>query len=79
AQTLIALFIVLPLGDALNGYRYYWALIGVLIVMGGTHSPHDRVRKTVKRVVGTLVGGFAGVGVAHLVGVQHPFVTVVLL
>ncbi|MEU6563416.1 carboxypeptidase regulatory-like domain-containing protein [Nocardia nova] len=78
-QTLIALFIVLPLGDALNGYRYYWALIGVLIVMGGTHSPHDRVRKTVKRVVGTLVGGFAGVGVAHLVGVQHPFVTVVLL
>lgn len=79
AQTLIALFIVLPLGDALNGYRYYWALIGVLIVMGGTHSPHDRVRKTVKRVLGTLVGGFIGVGVAHLVGVQHPFVTVVLL
>ncbi len=79
AQMLIALVIAIPLGDALNGYRYYWAVIGALIVLMNTDSVHDRMRKIVKRVVGTLIGGFIGIGVADLLGAHHPMVTVILL
>ncbi len=78
-QMLITLVIAIPLGDALNGYRFYWAVIGALIIFMNTDSVHDRVRKTVKRVVGTLIGGFVGIGVADLLGVHHPMVTVTLL
>lgn len=78
-QMLIALVIAIPLGDALNGYRFYWAVIGALIVLSNTDSPHDRLRKTLNRVVGTLVGGFLGIGSAQLLGAHHPLGTVTLL
>ncbi|MFF3566634.1 carboxypeptidase regulatory-like domain-containing protein [Nocardia jiangxiensis] len=79
AQMLITLMIAIPLGDALNGYRFYWAVIGALIVLSNTDSPHDRLRKTVKRVLGTLVGGFLGIGFAQLLGAHHPMATLSLL
>jgi hypothetical protein len=79
AQMLIALMVAIPLGDALDGYRFYWAVIGALIVLANTDSLHDRMRKIVDRVLGTLLGGFVGVGIAHLLGVGHPIATLALL
>ncbi|WP_067674081.1 carboxypeptidase regulatory-like domain-containing protein [Nocardia miyunensis] len=78
-QMLITLMIAIPLGDALNGHRFYWAVIGAFTVLSNTDSSHDRVRKTIKRVLGTLVGGFLGIGVAEFLGAHHPMATLALL
>ncbi|MGW1025645.1 FUSC family protein [Streptomyces sp. NPDC002577] len=78
-QVLITLMIAVPLGDMISGYRFYWAMIGALIVLSNTDSPHDRMRKTAKRVIGTLIGGAVGIGFANLLGSDHPMATLSLI
>lgn len=78
-QALISLAIAVPLGDLISGQRYYWAMIGVMIMLTGTNSPHERVRKTIARVLGTAVGCTAGVVVCHLLKDNHPWVSLVLI
>ncbi|WP_034260693.1 FUSC family protein [Actinospica robiniae] len=78
-QALISLAIAVPLGDLISGQRYYWAMIGVMIMLTGTNSPHERVRKTIARVLGTAVGCTLGVVVCHLLKDNHPWVSLTLI
>ncbi|WFR66228.1 FUSC family protein [Curtobacterium flaccumfaciens] len=75
----IAVAIVEPLALLLDGSRFYWGVIGVMIVLAGTNTTHERIRKGLHRGVGTVVGGAVGIVLVHLVGTSHPWVTLVLV
>jgi hypothetical protein len=55
-------------GDALSGRRFYWAVIAAFVTFMGANTAGEQVRKSLFRVLGTVVGVFAGAVLAHLVG-----------
>jgi uncharacterized membrane protein YccC len=67
-QTAIATAIVLPLSYALDPQRYYWGVIGVVIIGAGVATSHEQGRKLVKRGVGTVLGAVIGIALHHLIG-----------
>jgi uncharacterized membrane protein YccC len=67
-QTAIATAIVLPLSYALDPQRYYWGVIGVVIIYSGVATSHEQGRKLVKRGVGTVLGAVIGILSHHLIG-----------
>jgi len=75
----IAVAIVEPLALLLDGSRFYWGVIGVMIVLAGTNTTHERIRKGLHRGVGTVVGGAVGIVLVHLLGTTHPWVTIVFV
>lgn len=78
-QAAVAVAIAVPVGDAINGARYYWAVIGALIVLAGASTPHERGRRVIRRIVGTILGGVLGLGIYHLVGPEHPWWTLLVI
>ena len=78
-QVTAALVVAVPVGDAVSGDRSYWAAIGALIILTGTNSVHERMRKLAKRIVGTVIGGLLGIGFVDLLGTAHPEATVILV
>jgi uncharacterized membrane protein YccC len=80
-QAAVAMAIALPIGDALNGAKFYWAAIGVMIIVAGTNTTHERGHKVVRRLAGTIVGAVLGIGIHSLIGSGQPwwFLTVVVL
>ncbi|WIB75962.1 FUSC family protein [Curtobacterium sp. MCPF17_002] len=79
AHAAIAVAIVEPLALMLDGSRFYWGVIGVMIVLAGTNTTHERIRKALHRAVGTVIGGAVGIALVHLLGTTHPWVTIVLV
>ncbi|WP_413601875.1 FUSC family protein [Curtobacterium sp. Curtsp57] len=75
----IAVAITEPLALLLDGSRFYWGVIGVMIVLAGTNTTPERVRKGIHRGVGTIVGGAVGIGLVHVLGTDHPWVTMVMV
>jgi hypothetical protein len=75
----IAVAIVEPLALVLDGSRFYWGVIGVMIVLAGTNTTHERIRKALHRGAGTVVGGAVGIVLVHVVGTTHPWLTIVLV
>jgi uncharacterized membrane protein YccC len=67
-QTAIATAIVLPLSYTLDPQRYYWGVIGVVIIGAGVATSHEQGRKLVKRGVGTVLGAVIGIALHHLIG-----------
>jgi uncharacterized membrane protein YccC len=67
-QTAIATAIVLPLSYTLDPQRYYWGVIGVVIIGAGVATSHEQGRKLVKRGVGTVLGAAIGIALHHLIG-----------
>ena len=53
-------------GSAISEQRYYWAVIATFVAFTGTGTRTDTARKAINRVLGTLVGLFAGVLLANL-------------
>jgi hypothetical protein len=74
-QMCVAATAALILGDALDGRRYYWAVIAAFVTFMGVHNAGEQLRKGSLRVVGTLAGVLIGALLAHLVG---PHVVVAL-
>ncbi|WIB66060.1 FUSC family protein [Curtobacterium sp. MCBD17_035] len=74
-QAAVAVAVVEPLALLLDGSRFYWGVIGVMIVLAGTNSTHERVRKALHRGVGTVLGGALGIVLVHLLGTHHPWWT----
>jgi uncharacterized membrane protein YgaE (UPF0421/DUF939 family) len=55
-------------GDAMSGRRFYWAVIAAFITFMGANTAGEQMRKSVFRVVGTVIGVLVGGVLAHLVG-----------
>jgi uncharacterized membrane protein YccC len=67
-QTAIATAIVLPLSYTLDPQRYYWGVIGVVIIGAGVATSHEQGRKLLRRGAGTVLGAVIGIAVHHLIG-----------
>ncbi|TPX05981.1 FUSC family protein [Schumannella luteola] len=78
-QGLIAVAIAEPLGLLIGGTRFYWAVIGVAVVLAGTTTTRERLRKTWSRIWGTAVGGLIGIPLAALTAAAHPAWTVAIV
>ncbi|TPW74476.1 FUSC family protein [Schumannella soli] len=78
-QGLIAVAIAEPLGLLVGGTRFYWAVIGVAVVLAGTTTTRERLRKTWSRIWGTAVGGLIGIPLAALTASAHPAWTVAIV
>ncbi|MFC7751855.1 FUSC family protein [Tsukamurella soli] len=64
-QVAVAGTLAIVIGRELSETRYYWAMIAAFIAFTGTGSRADTTLKLLNRVVGTLVGLVAGIGLAH--------------
>ncbi|MEU5836841.1 FUSC family protein [Streptomyces diacarni] len=69
----LAAAITIPLADAINGQRFYWGLVGVMITLFGTNTTHERLRKFGHRMVGTAIGAVLGIALLHAVGHGHVY------
>lgn len=78
-QAAIATAIAIPIGDAFDPSRYYWAVIGVLAIIGTVTTPHDRGRKVVRRILGTVFGAVLGIAIHQLTGQTHPWWTLTII
>lgn len=65
-QGVIAIAVVEPLGLLLSDQRFYWGVIGVMVVLLGTATVHERVIKTGRRLLGTVLGAAIGLPLAYL-------------
>jgi uncharacterized membrane protein YccC len=65
-QVVVAGALAIVFGRELNSTRYYWAVIAAFIAFTGTGTRSETFLKASNRVLGTLVGLLAGIGLAHL-------------
>ena len=56
----VAVSIAIVAGHALAGQRFYWAVISVLVVLLGTNTLAEQLRKGGERAVGVLVSADGG-------------------
>lgn len=77
-QVLVATSLAIVGGELISPSRWYWAVIAAFIVFAGTASRGDVLNRGAQRVVGTIGGVIAGMGLAALVGDQR-LVAIVLL
>ncbi|TPW70215.1 FUSC family protein [Schumannella sp. 10F1B-5-1] len=82
-QGLIAVAIAEPIAVVIDqitgGNRFYWAVIGVVVVLSGTTTTRERLRKTWSRIWGTAAGGLIGIPLAALTATAHPAWTVAIV
>jgi uncharacterized membrane protein YccC len=78
-QAAIGTAIAIPVGAAFDSQHYYWAVIGVLIMGAVVSTPHERGRKLLRRMVGTVVGAVLGIALQRLIGQGHPWWTLTVI
>jgi hypothetical protein len=79
-QVAVAGTLAILIGRELSQARYYWAVIATFIAFTGTATRSETFIKASHRVVGTLVGLGAGIGLAHLTaGHTYWIITVIIL
>ncbi len=67
-QVAVATSLAIVAGEVISPARWYWAVIAAFVVFAGTTSRGDLLNRGLQRVVGTIGGVFAGVGLAAWVG-----------
>jgi uncharacterized membrane protein YgaE (UPF0421/DUF939 family) len=67
-QVGLAVGIVTVLGDAINGRRFYWAILAAFITFMGANNSVEQVRKAFYRVFGTAIGIVLGSLFVHATG-----------
>lgn len=65
-QVALAGGLAILIGRLLSEQRYYWAVIAAFVMFTGTATRSETVIKGANRVVGTMVGLFVGVALAHV-------------
>ncbi|HET7357256.1 MAG TPA: FUSC family protein [Nocardioidaceae bacterium] len=78
-QVSAAAVLAIVLGREVSAARYYWAVIAAFVVFTGTGSRTETFLKGFNRVLGTLLGLFASVWLAHLTAGRTPWVLAVIL
>lgn len=78
-QAAVAVAIAEPLAYLIDGQRFYWGVIGVMVVLAGTNSTHDRLRKVANRGIGTVIGGVLGVLLVTLLGTTHVWISLAVV
>jgi hypothetical protein len=78
-QTAVAIAIVCPIADAIDGAHFYWGVVGVLLSLFGVSTTSDRLRKLMHRLLGTVVGAVLGIGILHLTGPGHIYQTLAFI
>jgi uncharacterized membrane protein YccC len=78
-QVAVAGALAIVAGRELSEARYYWAVIAAFVAFTGTATRSEVFIKATNRVVGTLVGLGAGIGLAHLTAGSTTWVLVVIV
>lgn len=78
-QAAVAVSLTLMLGELLSPRRYYWAVLACFLVLTGTFTTAERVRKGADRVLGTVAGLLAATVAVHLTGRSDTAVVAVML
>jgi hypothetical protein len=79
-QVAVAGTLAILAGRELSQARYYWAVLAAFIAFAGTATRSETFIKATNRVVGTLVGLGAGIGLAHLTaGHTYWIITVIIV
>jgi fusaric acid resistance family protein len=65
-QVAVAGTLAILAGRELSQARYYWAVLAAFVAFAGTATRSETFIKATNRVVGTLLGLGAGIGLAHL-------------
>jgi uncharacterized membrane protein YccC len=77
-QVGVATSLAIIIGELVSPSRWYWAVIAAFVIFAGTTSRGDILSRGVQRVIGTVGGVIAGMGLAVVVGAHH-LVSLVLL
>ncbi|KAA9156557.1 hypothetical protein FPZ12_027310 [Amycolatopsis acidicola] len=77
-QVAIAGGLAILVGRELSSTRYYWAVLAAFVAFAGTATRSETFVKAVNRVLGTLVGLGAGIGLAHLTAGHTAWILVVI-
>ncbi len=64
-QVAVAGALAIVFGRMLDPYRYYWAVIAAFVAFAGTGTRSETTLKAINRVIGTVVGLFVGILLAH--------------
>ena len=67
-QVGVATSLAIVVGEIVSPARWYWAVIAAFVVFAGTTSRGDLLSRGSQRVVGTIGGVLAGMGLALVVG-----------
>jgi hypothetical protein len=67
-QVGVATSLAIVIGEIVSPSRWYWAVIAAFVVFAGTTSRGDVLSRGSQRVVGTIGGVVAGMGLALVVG-----------
>ena len=78
-QVAIAGGLAILVGRELSSTRYYWAVLAAFIAFTGTATRSETFVKATNRVLGTLVGLGAGIGLAHLTAGHTVWILVVII
>ncbi len=77
-QVGVAATLAIVVSESIAPSRWYWAVIAAFVVFAGTNSRGDLLTRGWGRVVGTIGGVIAGMGLAALVG-DNQVLSLVLL
>ena len=78
-QLVVSVTAAIVIGSLISPDRFYWAVIAAFVTFLGAHNATEQIRKSALRVVGTVLGVFVGVLLAHLIGTHTPVSIVVIL
>jgi uncharacterized membrane protein YgaE (UPF0421/DUF939 family) len=67
-QVGVATSLAIVVGELVSPARWYWAVIAAFVVFAGTTSRGDLLSRGSQRVIGTIGGVLAGMGLALVVG-----------
>lgn len=76
-QVMIAAAIAAGVGEAISATRWYWAVMTAFIVFIGASTRGGILTRASRRVIGTVLGIAAGVGVVALIGHDTPMLVAV--